>query len=76
MEVLNCQILKNCVRCLSNTVHYILNAHPGKGFSFLTFLNDVQNEYFMVEKAKTKHSGFFINRGALEKMFVSFSLLS
>lgn len=29
----------------------------------------------MVEKAKTKHSGFFINRGALEKMFVFFSLL-
>jgi hypothetical protein len=33
------------------------------------FIDDEElNEYFMVEKAKTKHTGFFINRGALEKM--------
>lgn len=44
--------------------------------SFLTLSFPVaQNEYFMVEEAKTKHTGFFINRGALEKMFVSSLLL-
>ncbi|CAM6010448.1 unnamed protein product [Sphagnum balticum] len=36
------------------------------------FIDDEElNEYFMVEKAKTKHTGFFINRGALEKISVA-----
>ncbi|KAG0623138.1 hypothetical protein M758_3G150900 [Ceratodon purpureus] len=36
-----------------------------------SFIDDEElNEYFMVENAKTKHSGFFINRGALEKINV------
>nr|PNR57129.1 hypothetical protein PHYPA_004122 [Physcomitrium patens] len=35
------------------------------------FIDDEElNEYFMVEEAKTKHTGFFINRGALEKINV------
>nr|XP_024392536.1 ubinuclein-2-like isoform X3 [Physcomitrium patens] len=34
------------------------------------FVLVTQNEYFMVEEAKTKHTGFFINRGALEKISV------
>ncbi|KAL2653745.1 hypothetical protein R1flu_021873 [Riccia fluitans] len=33
------------------------------------FIDDSElNEYFVVEKTKTKHTGFFINRGKLEKI--------
>ncbi|KAL2642552.1 hypothetical protein R1flu_010139 [Riccia fluitans] len=33
------------------------------------FIDDSElNEYFSVEKAKTKHTGFFVNRGKLEKI--------
>ncbi|OAE29286.1 hypothetical protein AXG93_3102s1120 [Marchantia polymorpha subsp. ruderalis] len=33
------------------------------------FIDDTElNEYFSVEKSKTKHTGFFVNRGKLEKV--------
>ena len=28
----------------------------------------IQDEYFEVDKSKTKHDGYFVNRGTLEKM--------
>lgn len=28
----------------------------------------VQDEYFEVDKSKTKHDGYFVNRGTLEKV--------
>eukprot|EP00249_Psilotum_nudum_P022758 c28634_g1_i2 orf=136-2454(-) len=34
-----------------------------------SFIDDEElNEYFSVDKSKTKHTGFFVNRGKLEKM--------
>ncbi|KAL2900790.1 Ubinuclein-2 [Bienertia sinuspersici] len=36
----------------------------------------LEDEYFEVDKSKTKHDGYFVNRGMLEKVYVLSAFLS